>query len=207
MESSQKMLNSLKGFSNFSVGAGHSTKIKTKKRIQRLMHKINKVPAHKQHALSPNTQRLHTAKSHAARESRERRAKTQASVFDDISQSLQKLRVDARKAIVSVPEKTSENIEDAINRLSNRFQNVVGLKKQYKKNSAQIKQNSTKPKSSKKPIRKTVRMEVEPTKRNPPRNRKNPDRLTSSVLRAPRTTRASKAAKKRSASPQRRNSV
>jgi hypothetical protein len=211
MESSQKMLNSLKGFSDFSVGAGNTRRgdllKKKKRRIQTLMFKINKAPAHKQQALSPNAQRLHNAKTHAARESRERRATAHANAFDDISQSLQKLRVDARKAIASVPTRGKENIDDVIDMLSTRFNKTVGLKKQYKRNSAQIKQNSIKSnKNSIKKSVKSVKMELEPTKRNPARTRKNPDRLKSSQLVKPARTR--KTAKKSSpSSPQRRNSV
>lgn len=207
MESSQKMLNSLKGFSDFSVGAGHTKRgdlLKQKKRrIQTLMFKINKAPVHKQQALSPNAQRLHNAKTHTARESRKRRATAHANAFDDISQSLQKLRVDARKAIASVPTRGKENIDDVIDMLSTRFNKAVGLKKQYKRNSAQIKQNSIK--SNKNSIKKSVKMELEPTRRNPARTRKNPDRLKSSHLVKPARTR--KTAKKLSPSPQRRNSV
>jgi len=210
MESSQKMLNSLQEFSDFSVGAGHTRRSdlskQRKRRIQNSMYKINKVPAHKQQALSPNAQRLHAAKTHAARESRERRATAHANAFDDISQSLQKLRVDARKAIASVPTRGKENIDDVINMLSSRFNKAVGLKKQYKRNSAQIKKNSIKSnKTSIKKSVKPVKMEVEPTKRNPARTRKNPDRLKSSHLVKPARTR--KTAKKSSPSPQRRNSV
>lgn len=219
MESSRNMLNSLEAASQISVGAGHTKMHVAKKpnkpnktnktRIQDLMNKIKRVPPRKQQAQSPNAVRRQAARALAARETREQKTRAQSSFVDDIADSLQGLRVNARKTVVTAPQKAQESIEDAINKLANRFQSAVGLKKQYKKNSAQIKMSSLKPKTNKNIIKKTVKMELEPTKRNPARStRRNPERLTSSQL--VKSTRASKAKKAKKPSPiplQRRSSV